>query len=133
MTPNKSTIKHLFSSATLVRVYTPLHACECAHVCVCASFQTDGGLFQIFLSSTIIIVHTHTQRTSNGIAPIQMGSGSEGSHNINSLRNEYSHYLQMCTFTCIYNNDNNNNFRVSNIRVSNRTLIYNVCPEAALT
>ena len=27
----------------------------------------------------------------------------------------------------------NNNFRVSNIRVSNRTLIYNVCPEAALT
>jgi len=25
------------------------------------------------------------------------------------------------------------NFRVSNIRVSNRTLIYNVCPEAALT
>ena len=38
-----------------------------------------------------------------------------------------------------YNNNNNNNnnniFRVSNIRVSNRTLIYNVhvCPEAALT
>jgi len=30
-------------------------------------------------------------------------------------------------------NNNNNNFRVSNIRVSNRTLIYNVCPEAALT
>src|SRR6218665_950823 len=29
--------------------------------------------------------------------------------------------------------NNNNNFRVSNIRVSNRTLIYNVCPEAALT
>jgi len=28
---------------------------------------------------------------------------------------------------------NNNNFRVSNIRVSNGTLIYNVCPEAALT
>jgi len=28
---------------------------------------------------------------------------------------------------------NNNNFRVSNIRVLNRTLIYNVCPEAALT
>src|SRR6218665_4200162 len=27
----------------------------------------------------------------------------------------------------------NNNFRVSNIRVSNRTLIYNACPEAALT
>src|SRR6218665_643681 len=34
-----------------------------------------------------------------------------------------------------HNNNNrpNNNFRVSNIRVSNRTLIYNVCPEAALT
>ena len=30
-------------------------------------------------------------------------------------------------------NNNNNSFRVSNIRVSNRTLIYNVCPEAALT
>src|SRR6218665_828396 len=30
-------------------------------------------------------------------------------------------------------NTNNNNFRVSNIRVSNRTLIYNVCPETALT
>jgi len=27
----------------------------------------------------------------------------------------------------------NNNFPVSNIRVSNCTLIYNVCPEAALT
>jgi len=33
----------------------------------------------------------------------------------------------------IYHNNNNNNFHVSNIRVSNRTLIYNVCPEAALT
>ena len=28
---------------------------------------------------------------------------------------------------------NNNNLRVSNIRVSNRTLIYNVCPKSALT
>src|SRR6218665_3311848 len=31
------------------------------------------------------------------------------------------------------NNNINNNFRVSNIRGSNSTLIYNVCPEAALT
>ena len=31
------------------------------------------------------------------------------------------------------NNNNNNNLRVSNIRVSNRTLIYNVCPKSALT
>ena len=30
-------------------------------------------------------------------------------------------------------NNNNNNLRVSNIRVSNRTLIYNVCPKSALT
>jgi len=29
--------------------------------------------------------------------------------------------------------NNNNNLRVSNIRVSNRTLIYNVCPKCALT
>jgi len=29
--------------------------------------------------------------------------------------------------------NNNNNIRVSNIRVSNRTLIYNVCPKSALT
>ena len=35
--------------------------------------------------------------------------------------------------TLSYIDLNNNNFRVSNIRVSNRTLIYNVCPEAALT
>src|SRR6218665_1489436 len=28
---------------------------------------------------------------------------------------------------------NNNNFHVSNIRVSNRTLIYNVCPKSTLT
>ena len=27
----------------------------------------------------------------------------------------------------------NNNLRVSNIRVSSRTLIYNVCPKSALT
>ena len=27
----------------------------------------------------------------------------------------------------------NNNLRASNIRVSNRTLIYNVCPKSALT
>jgi len=31
------------------------------------------------------------------------------------------------------NNNNNGNLRVSNIRVSNRTLIYNVCPKSALT
>ena len=31
-------------------------------------------------------------------------------------------------FTCY-----NNNLPVSNIRVSNRTLIYNVCPKSALT
>jgi len=32
------------------------------------------------------------------------------------------------------NNNNNNNLRVSNIRVSNRTLIYTcVCPKSALT
>ena len=44
------------------------------------------------------------------------------------------------TFTAIHDNNNNfnnfnnnNNFRVSNIRVSNRTLIYNVCPKSALT
>src|SRR6218665_1616114 len=37
------------------------------------------------------------------------------------------------TLACMLYNNNNNNFRVSNIRVSNRTLIYNVCPEAALT
>ena len=29
-------------------------------------------------------------------------------------------------------NNNNNNLRVSNIMVSNRTLIYNVCPKSAL-
>jgi len=29
-------------------------------------------------------------------------------------------------------NNNNNNLRVSNIRVSNRTLIYNVCPKSGL-
>ena len=28
---------------------------------------------------------------------------------------------------------NNNNLRVSDIRLSNRTLIYNVCPKSALT
>src|SRR6218665_1205177 len=43
-------------------------------------------------------------------------------------------YIYMHTYTCVHiHNNNNNNFRVSNIRVSNRTLIYNVCPEAALT
>ena len=35
--------------------------------------------------------------------------------------------LQYCKEPC------NNNLRVSNIRVSNRTLIYNVCPKSALT
>src|SRR6218665_1055311 len=41
------------------------------------------------------------------------------------------HYLE-CTWLSLpplYNN----NLRVSNIRVSNRTLIYNVCPKSALT
>jgi len=30
-------------------------------------------------------------------------------------------------------NNNNNNLRVSDIRLSNRTMIYNVCPKSALT
>jgi len=42
----------------------------------------------------------------------------------------------MTEYIYIYNNNsnnNNNNLRVSNIRVSNRPLIYNVCPKSALT
>ena len=34
---------------------------------------------------------------------------------------------------CLSVSNNNNNFRVSNIRVSNRTLNYNVCPKSTLT
>ena len=41
--------------------------------------------------------------------------------------------LPVSTSSTIHHNNNFNNFRVSNIRVSNRTLIYNVCPEAAIT
>ena len=44
-----------------------------------------------------------------------------------------SKMILLQSYKMLYTNNNNNNFRVSNIRVSNRTLIYNVCPEAALT
>ena len=43
------------------------------------------------------------------------------------------HRADEATMLATYITDNNNNFRVWNIRVSDRTLIYNVCPEAALT
>src|SRR6218665_992660 len=42
-------------------------------------------------------------------------------------------HLNSALILLLHNNSNNNNFRVSNIRVSNRALIYNVCPKSALT
>src|SRR6218665_879282 len=46
----------------------------------------------------------------------------------------YTVNLYMCAHIHTYlHNNNNNDLRVSNIRVSNRTLIYNVCPKSALT
>ena len=42
-------------------------------------------------------------------------------------------YKLLCQYGTHLINNNNNNFCVSNIRVSNRTLFNNVCPKSALT
>src|SRR5688572_29787742 len=51
------------------------------------SSSLDAGLFQIFKSRASMVSTLYTG-TLNGVASIQTGSGGEGSHQINSLKNE---------------------------------------------
>jgi len=46
---------------------------------------------------------------------------------------EYSRSMKSLSFRSNSTTSFFNNLHVSNIRVSNRTLIYNVCPKSALT
>src|SRR6218665_1529733 len=105
--------------------------------------SVDIYILYVYAQSSCTYVSRFYKMSRNPFAPVTPYEFSciPALPSVNTYKHIYIHtyiqmyiymYIYICIYTYIYNK-NNNNLRVSNIRVSNRTLIYNVCPKSALT
>ena len=137
---------YLFLSCVCVRVLVCVCVCVgvCARLCVCVCVCFLRRLYIIYVVSYIQITFYLTKTRALGLSPNYISTKIRMAcrlihYNIatcTSNAQNYTFYTDIgptVALPKLIYNDNNNNLRVSNIRVSNRTLIYNVCPKSALT